>query len=126
MRGGWLPISGRNRRKAVKPNWRMSAMEATKPEIVCSVFAAPGKFSAQITDAAASPAMPTQEQPQRVQVGGALQRARVQQRDRHAERDQREPGRGRAPERERAGRAVQNRILPVSMSFHITQSPMKL
>jgi hypothetical protein len=67
-----------------------------------------------------------EEEPQRVEVGRALLRPRMEQRDRQAEGEQREPRRRRAPERERINGAVQKRILPVSISFHITQSPMKL
>ena len=59
MRGGWLPASGSSRRKTVKPRRRMSAIEATKREMACTVPAASVKFSAQITDAAASPPMPS-------------------------------------------------------------------
>jgi hypothetical protein len=74
MRGGWLPMSGRNRRNAMKPLWRMSAIEATKREIACTVLAASVKFERPDDRRGRLAADADEEKPQRVQVGGALLR----------------------------------------------------
>ena len=123
MRGGVRPASGSSRRKTPKPSRRISAMAVTMRNTMCTAAAAPGKSSAWIASATAWPTTPNRNSHSVFRYSLRSCAPRVQQHAGEDERDQRQPGQLGV---ERGRSSVTAGSSRVSMSFHITQSPMKL